>query len=430
MGGDKWLTAVLAFICLFSIPVIAFLFPSMVAFFFPYPPVEVPAVEETGWTLEGLKEVVEANNRFAFKLYFELAKFEAGNVFFSPYSVFSAFAMVYEGAEGVTAEEIRGVFSYPEKEVLRPNFAVVYDKVNRVGAGYELRVGNALWVQEGYPFLEGYLKAVEKYYGGKAAVLDFIRAAEESRKVINGFIEEQTNGRIKDLIPPGSLDEFTRLVLTNAVYFKGYWKYTFDESLTREEDFWVSAGNRVKVRMMRLIPNETMNFNYADVGDVQVLELPYSGENLSMIIIVPKSFETLPTLSLEEFEEIKARMKMEEFNEICMPEFAIEAKYSLKRVLSSMGVRTAFTEEADFSGMSSVRGLSVSDVVHQACVKVDEKGSEAAAATAVVVGVTAVREKKVFRVDRPFVFVIQDRETGLVLFVGRVVDPTRRAAGG
>jgi serpin B len=399
----------------------------LAAIFLPYPysPTRPPHANDAGSTPQGIQEVVRAGNQFAFKLYSELVKTETGNIFYSPYSIFSALAMTYEGARGKTAEEMKTVFSFPESNVLRPNFAALYNRINEASKDYELRTGNALWTQKDYPFLEDYLKIVEEYYGGKAAVLDFINKAEESRQTINTFIEEQTNHKIKDLIPPGVLDELTRLVLTNAVYFKGDWKIAFNESLTMEEDFWITSDRSIKVQMMHMKPNETMRFNYADAGDVQIIELPYKGEKISMLIILPKNLEAAESsLTLEKLNEYKAKMKEEKLDEICLPKFELETKYFMRQTLSALGMPSAFSGAADFSGMTGRRDLFISEVIHQAYVKVDEEGTEAAAATAVIMELTAIPETKVFRADHPFIFIIQENETGIVLFMGRVVNPT------
>ncbi|MBO3800584.1 MAG: serpin family protein [Candidatus Brockarchaeota archaeon] len=402
------------------------LVPAVAAFLlFPYSPTKPPKANDAGSTPQGVQEVVRANNQFAFKLYSELVKTETGNVFYSPYSIFSALAMTYEGARGETAEEMKNVFGFPESDILKPNFAAIYNCINEASKDYELRTGNALWVQKDYPFLEDYLKTVEEYYGGKAAVLDFINEAEKSRETINTFIGEQTNHKIKDLIPPGALDEFTRLVLTNAIYFKGDWKIAFNQSLTMEEDFWVEPNRAVKVQMMHMRPNETIRFNYADTGDAQIIELPYRGEKISMIIVLPKDFEAFESsLTLEKLDGYRAQMKEEKLDEICLPKFELETKYFMRDALSNLGMPTAFSGVADFSGMTGRRDLFISEVIHQAYVKVDEKGTEAAAATAVIMRLTAVPETKVFKADHPFFFMIQERETGSILFMGRIINPT------
>ncbi len=388
-------------------------------------PIQLPQANDAGSIPQGVQEVVKANNRFALKLYSELVKTGSGNIFFSPYSIFSALAMTYEGARGKTAEEMKTVFNFPENSVLRPNFTAIYNRINKVVREYELRTGNALWVQKDYPFLEEYLETVEKYYGGKAEALDFIHEAEKSREAINVFIEEQTNHKIKDLIPPGVLDKLTRLVLTNAIYFKGDWKIAFNESLIVEEDFWITPNRSMKVQMMHMHPNETIRFNFVDTRDLQILELPYKGGNFSMLIILPEKIEaTELSLTAEKLEEYRAQMKKEKLDEICLPKFEIETKYFMRGTLSSLGMPTAFTGEGDFSGMTGGRDLFISQVIHQAYVKVDEKGTEAAAATAVAMKLTAMPETKVFRADHPFIFMIQEKETGAILFMGKISNPT------
>jgi serpin B len=419
MDKRKLWIAGIALFAISLVPIAAIFLP------YPYPPIKPPQANDEGSTAQGVREVVRANNGFAFKLYSELIKTEEGNIFYSPYSIFSALAMTYEGARGETAEEMKDVFNFPEIDVLRPNFAAIYNSINEMSKEWELRSGNALWLQKDYAFLEEYLNNVEEYYGGKAEVLDFIENAEESRKTINSFIEEQTNHKIKDLIPPGYLNEYTRLVLTNAIYFRGDWKWAFDESLTRDEDFWIGPNSTEKVQMMHMIPNETIRFNYADMGDAQILELPYRGDKISMLIILPNNIEAFErSLTLEKLDEYRAEMKGEKLDEICLPKFEIDTKYSLVEPLSALGMHTAFGEEADFSGMTGRRELFISKIVHQAYVKVDEKGTEAAAATAVIINLTAIPERKVFRADHPFIFIIQEIETGNILFMGRIVNPS------
>ena len=244
-----------------------------VLFLFPYEPSQPPQADDTGSTPQGVQEVANANNKFAFDLYSELKKSESGNIFYSPYSISAVLAMTYEGAEGKTSDEMKSVFHFPEDNILRTNFAAIYNDINEGNNAYELKTGNALWVQQDYPFLEDYMSRVEKYYGGKAANLDFISETEKSRQTINTFIEEQTNDKIKDLISAGMLNSLTRLVLTNAIYFKGTWEWEFDKSDTREQDFKIAPDNIVKTPMMFMDPDKA-EFNYVDLEKLQVLELP------------------------------------------------------------------------------------------------------------------------------------------------------------
>ena len=395
-----------------------------VLFLHPYQPDQSSRADNTGSTQQGMQDVANANNKFAFDLYSELDKSEKGNIFYSPYSISAALAMTFEGAKGQTADEMKSVFHFPENKILRPNFAAIYNDINKGAKYYELRTGNALWVQRDFPFLVDYSSRVEKYYGGKATNLDFVKETEKSRQTINSFIDEQTNNKIKDLIPTGFLNAMTRLVLTNAIYFKGTWQWEFDTSDTRNDDFKIAPDNIVKTQMMNMNPGKT-KFNYADTGDLQILELPYKGNEISMLVLLPtEDFATIePTLTEEKLHEYKFQMKETKLDSISLPKFKFDTKYSMKDTLSALGMPTAFLESADFSGMTGKRDLFISFVVHQAYVKVDEKGTEAAAATAVGMGTTSIRPRTDFRADHPFIFIIQERDTGNILFFGRVVNP-------
>ena len=393
-------------------------------FLFPYNPLQPPKADDTGSTPEGIQEVVNANNKVAFELYQQLSG-EEGNIFFSPYSISSALAITYEGARGKTAEEIKNVFHFPDYDTLRPNFAAIYNEINKGHGDYMLRTGNALWVQKDFPLLENYTTTVERYYGAKAANLDFANEPEKSRQTINSFIEKQTEGKIKDLIPPGFIDPSTRLVITNAVYFKGTWKFEFDPKETQKMDFHVNSNKTIKVQMMHMKPKEKM-FNYAETEDVQILELPYKGDDISMLIILPKLgklSEVEKNLTLEKLEEWKSKMKRTELSDIYLPKFEFETKYFLKDTLARMGMPTAFSPSADFSGMTGRRDLFISHVIHQAYVKVDEKGAEAAAATGVILRKSIPAPEIIFKADHPFIFIIQQKSTGNILFIGRIVEP-------
>ncbi len=394
-------------------------------FLYPYNPTQPPKSDDTGWSEEGTQEVVDANNQFALELYTELSKNGKENIFYSPYSISAALAMTYEGAKGETKDEIKSVFHFPEDSILRPNFAKIYNDINKNEEDYELRTGNALWVQKDYPFLEDYINIVVKYYGGKASNLDFVKETEKSRQTINSFIEEQTNNKIKDLIPKGILDSMTRLVLTNAIYFKGTWQWEFNPKDTEAVDFKITPTDIVKVPMMYMKP-EKAKFNYADLEDLQILELPYKGEKISMLILLPKdNLEDIQPLTIEKLKEWKSQMKEETLDEIYLPKFEFDTKYFMKEILSDMGMPTAFGTDADFSGMDGTKSLYIKEVIHQAYVKVDEKGTEAAAATGVVMELTSIMPKNIFRADHPFIFIIQQNDTGNILFLGRVNDPTK-----
>ena len=333
--------------------------------------------------------------------------------------------MTYDGAKGQTADEMKSVFHFPESNILRPNFAAIYNDINKKDKPYKLSTGNALWVQQDYQLLGEYLSTVEKYYGGKAANLDFAKEAEKSRQTINTFIEEQTDNKIKDLIPQGVLDASTRLILTNAIYFKGTWTWEFDKSDTREQDFRITPTNIVKTPMMHM-KNDKAKFNYADTGGLQILELPYKGDEISMLILLPTENLDAIELSLtaEKLKEYMDQMKETELDGIFLPKFEFDTKYFMKETLSKMGMPTAFGN-ADFSGMTGKKDLLIDFVIHQAYVKVDEEGTEAAAATAVGMRLRSAGRRTTFRADHPFIFIIQEKKTGNIVFLGRVIDPTK-----
>ena len=378
----------------------------------------------SGSTPEGVKAVADANNEFALDLYSQF-KGDGGNIFYSPYSISVALAMTSEGARDQTAEEMQSVLHFPaDVSVRRPNFASIYNEINKRDKSYLLSTGNALWAQKDYNFLDDYMDVVLKYYGGNVTNLDFVGDAEGSRQMINSWIEEQTNDKIKDLIPAGVLGAYTRLVLTNAIYFKGTWVKQFEKEDTREEDFTIGGGETVKVDMM-VLTGEEARFNYTETDEIQVLEMPYDGNELSMLVILPKG-DTLDvvedSLTAEKLDGWRDSLTTQNVR-VYFPKFKFETKYFMVETLSAMGMPTAFTSNADFSGMDGTRNLFIQSVIHQAFVEVNEEGTEAAAATAIVMAMSAVSQDKVFRADHPFIFIIQQRETRNILFMGRVDNP-------
>ena len=374
--------------------------------------------------------VVGANNQFAFDLYSEY-KSEKGNIFFSPYSISTALTMTYEGAKGKTAEEMQAVLRIPkDNETRRLESEKIYNQMNKGSEDYRLSTANALWAQRDYQFLEEYINDVEKYYGGKTTNLDFIKETEKSRVIINDWIEDQTNDKIKNLIPRGAVNTLTRLVLTNAIYFKGTWVLQFDKKDTKDENFKTDSGQTIKVPTMKLTGDDA-EFNYAKVDRVQILELPYDGGDLSMLLILPeednlkKLEKSINTKKMSEWRNVLEKQRVD----IYVPKFKFETKYFMADILKEMGMSDAFVfGAADFSGMDGTRDLYITDVIHQAFVEVNEEGTEAAAATAVIMewGSAGDIEKPVipiFRADHPFIFIIQQKETGNILFMGRVSNP-------
>ncbi|MEJ2046788.1 MAG: serpin family protein [Dehalococcoidia bacterium] len=374
--------------------------------------------------------LVEGNNTFAVSLY-QALRGGSGNLFYSPYSISLALAMTYAGARGETEQQMADTlhFTLPQNR-LHPAFNSLNIELAKRGQGakgkddegFRLHIVNAIWGQKGYQFLSSFLDTLAENYGAGLRILDFIEAPEESRITINDWVSEQTEGRIKDLIPQGMIDSLTRLVLTNAIYFNAAWAFPFNEDLTSDGVFHLINGDEVTVPMMR----QSESFGYAEGDNYQAIELPYDGNELSMVILLPASgefsaFES--SLDLAKLQEIIDDIHYRQVA-LTMPKFEFESSLDLKSTLSDMGMPIAFSSDADFSGMTGNRELSITDVVHKAFVSVDESGTEAAAATAVIVGLTAIPEEPVtVNIDRPFVFMIRDISTGTVLFLGRILDP-------
>jgi serpin B len=378
--------------------------------------------------------LVEGNSAFAFELYQKLVEQLEGqeaNLFYSPYSISLALAMTYAGASGETAQQMADTLQFLlEQASLHPAFNWLDAELasrgegaqGKDGEGFRLNIVNAIWGQKDYEFLPAFLDVLAENYGAGLRILDFITETEKSRLTINDWVSDQTEGRIKDLIPPGAIDALTRLVLTNAIYFNAAWEHPFDEKMTADGPFNLLDGEQVIVPMMK----QTESFGYTEGEGYQAVELPYDGGELSMVILLPEAgkFEAFEEgLQSQQVDAIISDLRHIEVT-LTMPKFEFDSEFSLKDTLAEMGMPIAFSSSADFSGMTGKRELSISDVMHKAFVAVDEAGTEAAAATAVIVGLTAVPEPLVdVTVDRPFIFLIRDIETGAVLFVGRVLNP-------
>jgi serine protease inhibitor len=372
--------------------------------------------------------LVKGNAAFALDLYGELSD-EEGNLFFSPYSISTALAMTYAGARGDTEKQMAQVlhFTLPQCR-LHPAFASMEAALRAIQekGDIELRVANALWPQKDYVFLEAFLKLTEKYYGSAITPVDYKTAHEAARRTINAWVEEKTNGKIKDLIPEGVLDPLTRLVLTNAIYFKGNWATQFDKKLTENAPFHLLSGASVETPLM----HQKQTCGYAEFEGLQVLELPYVGDALSMVVLLPKEVDGIAELehdlTAENLEKWTTQLRKQEVS-IFLPKFTMTSQFQLAKTLASMGMPDAFNMSADFSGMDGTKDLYISAVIHKAFVAVDEEGTEAAAATGVVVSLKAApRPATVFRADHPFMFIIRDNVSGSILFIGRVVDPTAK----
>ena len=372
------------------------------------------------------KAVVDGNNGFAVALYAKLAQEkDKGNLFFSPYSISNALAMTYAGARGRTAQEMATTLHFDlEPAKLHPAWAELIGRLNTPDKkrGYQLSVANRLWGQKDYGFLPAFLKLSTNNYGAGLEELDFAKT-EAARKTVNDWVEKETKRKIKDLIPAGALPEDTRLVLTNAIYFKASWDRPFSEKATKKEDFHLSADKKVNVDMMHTVED----LAYLATDTFQMVALPYENQDLSMVVLVPKKVDGLPEVEKALATKGLAQGKLQTHRvTLALPKFKMTSEFKLADVLASMGMKLAFSDQADFSGMASRERLCIGQVLHKAFVDVHEKGTEAAAATAVVVVPTSAPKEPPaanLRADRPFVFVIRENRTGAILFMGRVANP-------
>jgi serpin B len=370
--------------------------------------------------------LVQGNSEFAFDLYRKLRSDD--NLFFSPWSISTALGMTSAGARGATQEEMAKTlhFTLPGPRLHSAMGALVKDFAGAKTKDYQLRVANALWGQQGLAFQPDFLQLTREAYGAELRPVDFKKETEQARQTINDWVEKQTEGKIKELLRSGVLTVDTRLVLTNAIYFKSTWLQPFNEKATTPGDWKLTADKKVPgVPLMQQSVNEA---HYYENADLQMVALPYQGEALSMIVLLPKKAdglgkieESLGAARLDEWLKAAALHKVD----LTLPRFKLTAEADLKKTLTEMGMGQAFSQGADFSGISTSEPLMLSAVVHKAVVEVDEKGTEAAAATGVVVGAKKLAEHQpvVFRADHPFIFLIRDNQTKSILFLGRLNNP-------
>jgi serpin B len=393
-----------------------------------------------------VKAVAAGNVKFALKLYDQLNN-RKGNLFLSPYSISTALAMTYAGARGETETEMAKALQFPlfpdkeggtlGRERLHAGFSELklgLREVQKKG-DVQLSIANALWPQKNYAFRPEYLNLIERDYDSVGRPLDYANA-EKARGIINRWVEQETKEKIKDLIPSGVLDSLTRMVLTNAIYFKGDWLTQFKEKSTRDMPFKISPDKTVQTPMMY----QKGNFGHYQDADVQVLEMPYKGDKVSMFVLLPNQGggQTLrrPTnppakkKTLADLEKILNPTKLSEWMgkvrrtkiDTWFPKFKMTSEFSLSQQLQALGMKKAFGD-ADFSGMDGTKKLYISTVLHKAFVEVNEEGTEAAAATAVVISLKSARRYPSFRADHPFLFLIRDKATGSILFLGRYAKP-------
>jgi len=373
----------------------------------------------------------DAVNQFCFDFFKKLAEDENNhpNIFYSPYSVFTALAMTYEGARNNTAEEMKNVLHIEQDNDSFHNYMQsLYNHLN-YNDKYTISTANALWPDLGFNLLDEYVNIIETYYGGKATEVEYANP-EEAARIINEWVEKQTNNLIKNLVPPDKIDpDLTKLILTNAIYFKGIWQVQFDEVNTTKRDFNLASGELTQVDTMKMTGTKD-KFNYTETDKFQILELPYNGKDISMIIILPKEgvelSEIISEINREDYISWIESMDEKELD-IYLPKFKFETKYTLNDYLYDMGMKDAFTYDADFSGIDGKPDLFISSVLHKAFIEVNEEGTEAAAATAVIMNLKAVNGNEssriVFDADHPFLFTIHHKETNTILFIGNVENP-------
>jgi serpin B len=373
-----------------------------------------------------IKNIARDNTLFALDLYNQL-KMTDGNLFFSPFSIFTALAMTWAGARENTAVQMAETLHFTEKPA--QFHRAIGDLISQLNAvqketDVELSIANAIWAQKGYQFLDEFFRIVQQSYQADLKQVDFSSAAESARQAINAWVGQQTNEKIKDLLPPKVLNALTRLVLVNAIYFKGFWDNQFKSRDTREMEFWLLTEVAVKVPMM----HQEHQFGYWENDWLQIMEMPYKEESLSLIVLLPKEKTGITDLEQKlKFENMMAWQSRLRKRKVIVffPKFKIESQFSLAQTLALMGMPDAFDPElADFSAMVGQKELYISAVIHKAFLEVNEEGSEAAAATGVVVGVTSIAPSPpIFKADHPFVFFIRDNKSQSILFLGRVLNP-------
>ena len=381
------------------------------------------AADDSASTPKGIKQVVNANNQFAIDLYQQINKQPAQsdkNIFFSPYSLSTAMAMLYAAAEGETKQQIQKTFHYPTPAILNPNSAALYNQFNKPNPNYDLSTVNDLWMRQGLSPIQNYLHTVQRYYGGKVTNLDFKNSPEPSRQTINKTIAKHTKQMIPELLAKDSIKADTAAVLTNAVYFKSEWAQPLGLRGSTQP-FYNLNGTTTDTNFMYSIES----FDYMEDERVQVVELPYKGDELSMLVVLPKSKEAaamqklIANLSTAQINKWTERLESKEIF-LNMPKFKLEQIYKMESILTEMGMPIAFSNKADFSLFNDKLPLAVDSVIHKAVVEVDEKGTVAAAATSIVVRVVSASYNAELTADHPFMFMIKDNKTDAILFLGQV----------
>ncbi|BBM85996.1 serpin family protein [Candidatus Uabimicrobium amorphum] len=377
--------------------------------------------EKSNAPLEQISPLVTGNNAFAWNLYEQLGQ-KPGNLFFSPYSISTALGMAYVGARENTATQMKNTLQFPTNDphVL---FSGLVDRVQNATTDYKLYVANALWGQKGYEFLPAFLETTGKNYGAGLYEVDFSSNTETARQTINAWVEKNTADKIQELFKEGAIKNTTRLALTNTIYFKADWLNQFESMDTSERQFQMNSESTVKVPMMQ----QNTRIPHYKQQDFQAVALAYKGKQLEMLIFLPAAIDGLAQLekNLDAKKIAEVREKMTQKSTLLMmPKFKSSSSFELAEVLKALGMKEAFSNSADFSGITKTEKLMIDKVVHKAVVNVDEEGTEAAAATGITMRPTsAIMNDVQFIADHPFLFTISHVETGSILFMGRVVNP-------
>jgi serpin B len=377
-----------------------------------------------------VRTLVQGNNAFALDLLARLRE-KDGNVFYSPYSISTALAMTSAGARGETAEQMARVLHFTlDRQRLHPAFAELIRGLNGHGLprDYRLDVAQSLWGDRTLIVRPEFQDLLYADYGARLRVVNFGKEPDVARRQINRWVEDRTNDKIKDLLHQGDIEPITRMVLVNAIYFKAAWQKPFEAEATKEAVFH-SGGKEVTVPLM----HQTEEFNYYEDDGFQAVELPYEGGELSLVALLPRQKDGLGKLeqSLTAAKLDACLGKLSPWPvEVFLPRFKTNARLALARQLAAMGMPLAFSPAADFSGISTTQKLTISEVIHQTFVDVNEGGTEAAAATAVILRAVSAPKPVAFRADHPFLFLLRDRRTGSILFLGRVTHPSGGARTG
>jgi serpin B len=369
--------------------------------------------------------IADSNNLFAFKLYNEVKKDKRENLFFSPFSISTALAMTYAGARNETEKQMASTLHFnSDQDAFHRDYKTFLEKIGSdTGKDLIMGIANSLWIANSFKLLAPFQNILTTDYNSEAKNVDFSKS-EQIRQEINAWVEGKTNDKIQDLIKPHMLSASTKLVLVNAIYFKGKWKFPFSKDSTKTDDFYKSDTSSIKTKFM----HNTAHYTYYEDTSLQAIEIPYSGGRVSMVVILPKERDGINTLE-NQLNYLYYSKIISSFGPkkviVALPKFKTTASFQLEGVLANMGMPDAFSN-ANFSGISH-ESLYISHVIHKAFIDVNEEGTEAAAATAVVMRQMAMRPMPVpvFNANHPFIFVIRDTMTGGILFMGKIMDPTK-----